>query len=538
MKNLKIKSLMVILLLASYGALWAQVAPFEIYLETQTIQGLNGIQSYAFGVHDGKWLIVGGRVDGLHRRQPFASFDVAGLNTNLTVIDPVLNQYWTAPINSLSAALQDQLSATNMEFYQQDSMLYVIGGYGYSSQTATKITYDKLIAIHLPNVINAVINGSGFVNHFRQITDINFAVTGGRLHKIYNTYYLVGGQKFDGNYNPMGNPTYTQVYSNQIRKFLINDDGTNISITHLPYFTDAANLHRRDYNVAPQMLPNGEEGLTAFSGVFQTTADIPYLNCVNIDSANYTVNNSFAQYYNHYHCAFMPIYSGNNNQMHTVFFGGIAQYYDSLGFLVQDNNVPFVKTIARVTRDQNGTMAEYKLPVEMPEYLGAGAEFIHNSAMPHYPNEVLKLDNLPADTNLVGYIFGGINSAGANIFFTNTGTQSTASANIYKVYLIKNNTVGTDQLNTQSVGQLQMQVYPNPNDGNLMLKFNLNKMEIVKLSVTDLEGKKILEEQLNNLNTGENFLKRRIENLKNGAVYLVSLETSKEKSTQKIIINP
>ena len=46
------------------------------------------------------------------------------------------------------------------------------------------------------------------------------------------------------------------------------------------------------------------------------------------------------------------------------FFGGIAQYYDSLGILVQDNNVPFVKTIARVTRDASGTMAEYKLPIE------------------------------------------------------------------------------------------------------------------------------------------------------------------------------
>jgi hypothetical protein len=52
--------------------------------------------------------------------------------------------------------------------------------------------------------------------------------------------------------------------------------------------------------------------------------------------------------------------------MHTVFFGGIAQYYDSLGILVQDNNVPFVKTIARVTRDASGTMAEYKLPIVMP----------------------------------------------------------------------------------------------------------------------------------------------------------------------------
>lgn len=533
----KIKILLLLLIASSVEAI-AQNAPFEIYLEAQSIAGLSGVQSFAVGQYNGKWLIVGGRIDGLHRRQPFASFDIAGLNTSLTVIDPNSNQYWTSPLSSLSQSLQDQLSSTNMEFYQQDSMLYIIGGYGHSNQTATKVTYDKLTAIHLPNIINAITNGTGIANHLRQITDINFAVTGGRLHKIYDTFYLVGGQKFDGNYNPMGNPTYTQVYSNQIRKFKIMDDGTTITITHLPYLTDAINLHRRDYNVSPQILPNGQEGLTAFSGVFQTTADIPYLNCVEVDSSGYTVNNAFAQYYNHYHCAFMPVYSATNNEMHTVFFGGIAQYYDSLGTMVQDNNVPFVKTIARVTRNQNGAMAEFKLPVEMPVYIGAGSEFIKNNNMPSYPNEVLQLDNLPNDTNLVGYVFGGINSTAANIFWVNTGAESTASAILYKVYLVKNNTVGFDQLNKQSTGNLHMQVYPNPNDGNLMLKFNLISKEKVKLSITNLEGRKILEENISQLNIGENILVRKIEALKNGAVYMVTIQTSNEKSTQKIIINP
>jgi hypothetical protein len=234
----------------------------------------------------------------------------------------------------------------------------------------------------------------------------------------------------------------------------------------------------------------------------------------------------------------MPVYSATNNEMHTVFFGGIAQYYDSLGTLVQDNNVPFVKTIARVTRNQNGAMAEFKLPVEMPVYIGAGSEFIKNNNMPSYPNEVLQLDNLPNDTNLVGYVFGGINSTAANIFWVNTGAESTASAILYKVYLVKNNTVGFDQLNKQSTGNLHMQVYPNPNDGNLMLKFNLISKEKVKLSITDSEGRKILEENISQLNIGENILVRKIEALKNGAVYMVTIQTSNEKSTQKIIINP
>lgn len=74
----------------------------------------------------------------------------------------------------------------------------------------------------------------------------------------------------------MGNHTYTQVYTDAIRKFNLSDNGTIITITHLPTITDAANLHRRDYNAVPQILPNGSEGVTAFSGVFQPTVDLPF----------------------------------------------------------------------------------------------------------------------------------------------------------------------------------------------------------------------------------------------------------------------
>ena len=519
-------------------SVFSQTTPFNIYLEPMNISGLGGLQSFAFGQHNGKWLLVGGRLDGLHRRQPFAAFDIAGNNNQLIVIDPVTQQKWTAPIASLSVALQEQLSSTNMEFHQEENYLYIIGGYGYNTASAARKTFDNLTAIDVPAVINAVINATSFTSYFRQISDVQFAVTGGHLKKINNTFYLIGGNKFDGNYNPMGNPTYTQVYTNAIRKFNLTDDGTTVAITHLPTITDATNLHRRDYNAVPQILPNGAEGIAVFSGVFQPTVDLPFLNCVIIDSASYAVNNTFQQYYNHYHCAVLPLYSSSNNEMHNVFFGGIAQYYDSLGVLVQDNNVPFVKTIARVTRNSAGTMAEYKLPVDMPSLLGAGAEFIPIASVPQFNNEVFKLDDFTADSTLVGYIYGGISSTAANIFFTNTGTQSSASSQIFKVYVINNSTVGVHDLNEQSIGTLKIQVFPNPNDGNFVVKFNLNKIAETKISIYSINGKKIEERVLTNLVLGENTFQRKIKNLDLGGTYILTIETPYEKATQKIIIEP
>lgn len=517
---------------------FAQSTPFDIYIEPMDITELGGLQAYAFGQDNGKWLIVGGRLDGLHRAQPFAAFDVAGNNNQLIVIDPVAQQKWTAPITSLSVSLQEQLSSTNMEFHQEGNYLYIIGGYGYNTATAARKTFDNLTAIDVPAVINAVIGGTSFTSFFRQISDPQFAVTGGHLKKINNTFYLVCGNKFDGNYNPFGNPTYTQVYTNAIRKFNLSDNGTTITVTHLPTITDTVNLHRRDYNAVPQILPDGSEGITAFSGVFQPTANLPFLNCVNIDSISYEVNNTFQQYYNHYHCAVLPLYSTSSNEMHNVFFGGIAQFYDSLGILVQDDNVPFVKTIARVTRDSIGTMAEYKLPIEMPSLLGAGSEFIPILSLPHFSNEVFKLDHFTLDSTLVGYIYGGISSTAANIFFTNNGSQSSASSQIFKVYVIKNSPAGIQDLYEQNKGTLKVQVFPNPSDGDFIVKFHLNKIAETKISICNIEGKKIEERVLKNLQIGENSFQSSIKSPDLGGAYVLTIETPYEKASQTIIIEP
>jgi hypothetical protein len=527
--------------LLSATTTFAQKAPFNITLEPVNIAGLGGLQSFAFGQHDGKWLIIGGRLDGLHRRQPFATFDVAGHNTQLFVVDPVTKQKWTAPLSTLPVALQEQLKSTNMQFYQVGNYLYLTGGYGYSATVDDHTTFGNLTAVDVPATIAAIIAKTSFVPFFRQINDAKFQVTGGRLEKINNTFYLVGGQKFIGRYNPMGpdhGPGFIQEYTNQIRKFNLTDDGKTINIVHLPSITDATNLHRRDYNVTAQILPNGNEGITAFSGVFQATVDLPFLNCVNIDSSGYAVNNTFSQYYNHYHCAHFPIYSAKNNEMNTVFFGGIAQYYDSLGILVQDNNCPFVKTIARVARNANGQMAEYKLPIEMPTLLGAGAEFIPNESLPKYPNGVFQYDKLDSETTVIGYIYGGISSSAANVFWINDGTQSSASSQIFKVLLTKNSTIQTHDLNEQSIGTLQVKVYPNPNDGNFVVKYNLTKNSDVKLSLYSMDGNKIEDQVFKNLPLGENTYSKQVESIIKGGTYFLTIETNYEKAVQKIIIEP
>ncbi len=538
MKKIKNLFLLSIILLIT-NAINAQ--NFSLSLKAINIANLSGRQSFAVGQANGKWLIIGGRTDGLHRRQPFATFDINGQPTELLVIDPISKEKWSASINTLPANIQESLKATNINFIQNNNQLYLIGGYGYSYSVADHITYNTLTAVNVSQTIQAIISGNDIASYFRQINNSLFLNTGGQLEKINASYYLIGGQNFQGRYNPMGpthGPGFTQAYSNQIRKFNIEDNGTILGINNISIITDSLNLHRRDYNALPQILPNHEQGITVFSGVFQQNADLPYLNSVTIDSININVNNNFNQYYNHYHCANIPMFSANENKMHNIFFGGIAQYYDSLGILVQDNNAPFVKTIARVSRDSLGNMAEYKLPIEMPAFLGAGSEFIYNEQIPTYPNGVIKFDNLPNDSIVLGYIYGGINSNAKNIFWVNDGSQSAASANVFEVSLIKSNTTGFDQLNKQSNGTLKLSVFPNPNDGTFKASYFLTQNTNVHIILSDSKGNKIKELALNNQSKGEHLYQQRIKNLANGGVYYITLVTEYEKAFQKIIIEP
>lgn len=181
-------------------------------------------------------------------------------------------------------------------------------------------------------------------------------------------------------------------------------------------------------------------------------------------------------------------------------------------------------------------MAELKLPVEMPALLGAGSEFIPNEELEYYDNEVLKLDELEEDTTFIGYIYGGINSSTPNILFIIEGTQSNASNQIFKVSIIKNTTVDVDELNVQSTGDFMMQVYPNPNEGEFIVRFNLAKQKDVQISIYDMKGQLITRKELSDLSSGINEHRIRLLNFKNGGTFMVAIQSENKNAVQKVII--
>ena len=83
-----------------------------------------------------------------------------------------------------------------------------------------------------------------------------------------------------------------------------------------------------------------------------------------------------------------------------------------------------------------------------------------------------------------------------------------------------------------------MQVFPNPNNGDFVVKFFLNKMAETKLSLYSIDGKIIEERILNDVQMGENTFQQIIKNTDLGRTYILTVETPYEKAALKIMIKP
>lgn len=467
---------------------------FQLEVEPVAFENFPALHSFVHGTDsENNWIIIGGRKDGLHKRRPFESFDPAFNNLSIYKIDIEEQIIWEASIQGLDPALVDQLQSSNMEYYQVGRRLILMGGYGYSQISQGFVTYPSFVLVDLELLSEAIENGEPIASAFTRADDNRAAVTGGQLQYIDNRFYLVGGHTFNGAYNPHGpdhGPGFSQEYTNEIRIFDINFDASPPSITNYEAIFDETNLHRRDFNLMPQIFEDEELGLTAFSGVFQHNVDLPFLNIVDIKGNQYTVNNDFSQLLNQYHTARISLYSHSENKNTSVFFGGIGQYYyDGQGQLVNDTDVPFVKTVSVVERNANGELNEYRMPFEMPGYLGAAAEFITNNDADFYQNIIFDQDAMGENNRtLLGYIIGGIESTQPNVFFQNE-ELSRASDQVFAVYYTGGTSPVEEVIPTKNINPLSLQVKPIPVGDNLTAGFTTPEGGLVWFMLQDSAGK-------------------------------------------------
>lgn len=432
--------------------------PFRVTVELADFALPNGIHSGSFAVYDDKWLYIGGRTNGLHGFGPTNNFPPQQQNTVVYVIDPIFKNVVTKslldPTSGLTQQQVDLLSVTSPQSAQHEKTLYITGGYGVDTATGLFSTKDVLTAIDVPGLMHWVLNaspGETAAQYIRQISNPIFQVTGGYMTRVKkNHYFLIFGQNFTGQYTDNSNG----IYSRQVRRFSIEDDGKKLSVNiknPKPRIPDP-NYRRRDLNVVPVMhdlfgVP--VPAYVAFSGVFTETGGawtVPVL--INTEGEPSMDNpadpDTFKQAMNNYVCPTAGLFSNNTGNMYEILFGGITYGFFANGTFNVDPELPFTNQITTIRLDKKGNYTQFIMPGEYPTIFstasnpgnvllfGAGGDFIPVDDLPMYKNGVLKYDKLGRGPILIGYILGGIQSTLPN---TNTMFDSAASPYIFRVIL-------------------------------------------------------------------------------------------------------
>lgn len=433
--------------------------PFEIAIEVSDFQLPIGLQSFVYATYDNKWLLLAGRVNGMHGFNPTNNFPPRAQNGNIYVVDPVrktvVSRSLTDPSSGLSQAQIETLSVTAPQYTQSGSTLYMVGGYGFDSATGSFSTKSTLTAIDVPGLISWVEGSKGkAVNSMRQTSHPLLQVTGGFLTRTapHQPFLLIFGQSFTGAYTGSG-AGYTQVYTQQVRPFQLIDNGTDLYIKPGKEFPRNPNYRRRDLSVLPIVQQSGNSyslGVVALSGVFTLDAGVwtvPVL--INGDGTSLMPSpsdpNTFKQGMNNYDCARTGLFSKERNEMYMLLFGGISYLTVSGGSFVPDSEDPFINSVTTVQIDAQGSFHQYLMENEYPLILspfgdighpllfGAEARFITANTLPTFPNGVFSFDALGSSRILLGHIVGGIQSSQAN----NSAPliDSAASPYIFSVYL-------------------------------------------------------------------------------------------------------
>lgn len=497
---------------------------FKIRFEPVLGETVPGIHSFAYATYGSKWVFVGGRTNGMHGMNSNSNFETEFANTNIVVVDTIDWQWTSAPVTQLPQAIADPLSSTNMQYWANDTTLYMVGGYGWDSIAEEFNTYPTLTAIDIAGIVNAVETGDSLRPHIRQYVDTSLAVCGGELIQMDSLYYLVMGHKFTGRYSAP-QITYEQHYTNAIRRFSIVDDGVTLSIANFAEDVDTNNFHRRDLNAVRMDFP-GVSKIGILGGVFQKGRDLPFTRDIFYGQGwDVEMDTMLTHKFNQYTAAHIVLLE-SSDIYNVIMLGGMGsyKYNDTTLAVMYDSLVPFSKTISMLRFNSSGRFDydNYYGPYsigEMPGYLGSNAIFINAGGFTPTSSHAISMADLPSpfyqgQSAFLGYLFGGIRGTAPNFGI------SSANDTIYRLYAD-----GTFFDNVAEIpGLSNVQLYPNPGNGMAVLSMKLEKAQKMNIVLLSANGSFLQTMHSGNLLPGQQTLQLAMGNLSAG-LYFIRIET-------------
>jgi hypothetical protein len=429
----------------------------------QNVQPLPRLQSYAHAMGmNGELLVLGGRRQGLHTfKSQGSNFVRDSANHFMFVIDPSSGKQWSFDVSQLGDELSAPLSATNMQAYHdlKTDQFFVVGGYGWKADGSDMITFPTIIRFQIEPMIEAIKSGKSADQIKSLISmgkDERFAVTGGELFSLNGNFYLVFGQRFDGQYRAFGGADFTQQYTEEIRIFTLKRNSLEILSYGSTKSTDPDRpFHRRDGNLLEDIDPvTLQPRIAALGGVFLPGVIGAYDYPIYISGPqNPVIHKDIRQKFSQYECPVISIVQETDslNSVFHTFFGGISGYYyfqtpsqkdayDTVTAQHRNDGFPFISDISTFKVSSDGSHVEYILPQPIPgsRLLGASIKFIPNRSLIGqnlaFENGIIRISQVkPGEKILAGYIYGGIEAEQPLPLVPNGGTF--VSNSLFSVYL-------------------------------------------------------------------------------------------------------
>ncbi|MFN7115204.1 MAG: hypothetical protein ACK4TA_00300 [Saprospiraceae bacterium] len=230
------KIIYLILFLVNMNIIFGQELPKEAYLLYPTLQDMSG---YAVGKWQNKLLIFGGRIKS----------DVPDIykkdfpNLEIILIDLVQKRASAYNSGNLEGVLGEQMASTGLAYYQKSNLLYIAGGYGYSDEVRSFITFPYFTVIDLELTIPALVAGKSPVAHIYQICDERIAIFNGTLDFNGDEFFLING-KYAYKLQPFEDqPTYYEEdREGEGATFRLSQDGKALSIKAFKNWYDLQEL--------------------------------------------------------------------------------------------------------------------------------------------------------------------------------------------------------------------------------------------------------------------------------------------------------
>jgi hypothetical protein len=473
--------------------------------DTIIIKNWPNIHSFAYATYDNYVLMLGGRKDGLHAKESGFEYENSSPVIYLwnTSNDSIINY----SADSLNALLTDFLSAANSNFTEDKESLYIMGGYGQSKNGEYK-THPLFVKIDLKACIERILLKQNIAPAFKYIVADHFAVAGAQMRIMDSLFYLVGGHNFFGKYSSEDH-SLIQKYTDALRIFKITETADSLKYELVKEIINDFNFHRRDFNVNPIIDKDGKIKLMSFAGVFQYNINRPFLNTTLIHDQDFEEILDFEHKFASYSCARVGMFDATENEMHEIFFGGMAEYYlDSTNNIGKDEYVPFVKSVSCVTRKSDGSFVENLHTEQLPGYFGTNSELLINPELKLVYQDIVDLNSFKNDTTFIGIIFGGIYNPTKyrNPWKVDSAHLTISNPYLLKVHYIKVKTSTTKYIQNQKP-EADVLLIPNPAKDKLQLIFPKEiVIKTLQITIRNIEGRVIKSFSVNAIINNELML--------------------------------